>query len=81
MTGHNNPERNPQRNYLCELYMKFCHLLQFNCCGVLSDTDYINTKWRNESIGISNRSRINVPLTCCVLANPDVSHITIYTMY
>ncbi|XP_021927628.1 CD151 antigen-like isoform X2 [Zootermopsis nevadensis] len=44
----------------------------FNCCGVLSDTDYINTKWRNESIGISNRSRINVPLTCCVLANPDV---------
>ncbi|PNF18986.1 hypothetical protein B7P43_G12883 [Cryptotermes secundus] len=43
----------------------------FNCCGILSDADYVNTKWRNESVGISNRSRINVPLTCCTLANPD----------
>ncbi|XP_023721730.1 CD82 antigen isoform X1 [Cryptotermes secundus] len=46
----------------------------FNCCGILSDADYVNTKWRNESVGISNRSRINVPLTCCTLANPDVSN-------
>ncbi|GFG29550.1 hypothetical protein Cfor_12371 [Coptotermes formosanus] len=45
----------------------------FNCCGVLSDADYISTKWQNESVGIPARSRINVPLTCCILANADVS--------
>lgn len=44
----------------------------FNCCGVLSDADYISTKWQNESVGMSTRSRINVPLTCCILANTDV---------
>lgn len=44
----------------------------FNCCGILSDADYTNTKWRNESVGISNRSRISVPLTCCIQAHPDV---------
>jgi hypothetical protein len=64
-------------NKLFEMYFILLHLIlcffQFNCCGILSDADYINTKWRNESAGISNRSRINVPLTCCILANPDVS--------
>lgn len=44
----------------------------YNCCGVLSDADYINTKWQNESMGTSARSRINVPPTCCILANTDV---------
>jgi len=50
-----------------------CYFLQYNCCGVLSDADYINTKWQNESVGISIRSRISVPPTCCILANTDVS--------
>ncbi|XP_069688975.1 CD151 antigen-like isoform X2 [Periplaneta americana] len=45
---------------------------RFNCCGILSDNDYATTKWKNESVGISNRSRVNVPVTCCILANPDV---------
>lgn len=46
----------------------------YNCCGIVSDQDYLNTRWRNESTGITNRSKINVPLTCCILANPDVSN-------
>ncbi|PSN37562.1 hypothetical protein C0J52_12642 [Blattella germanica] len=47
---------------------------KFNCCGILSDDDYLYTRWRNDSVGISNRSKINVPLTCCILANSDVSN-------
>ncbi|KAJ9590037.1 hypothetical protein L9F63_016853 [Diploptera punctata] len=46
----------------------------YNCCGIMSDQDYLTSRWRNDSAGITNRSKINVPLTCCVLANPDVSN-------
>ncbi|KAG8223911.1 hypothetical protein J437_LFUL001991 [Ladona fulva] len=37
---------------------------QFNCCGSLSDKDYMNSNWRNTTSPAKN-----VPLTCCPLLN------------
>jgi len=46
--------------------------LQFNCCGVHGDNDYNGTAWWRD--GQISGSRRQVPLTCCVLKNSEVSY-------
>lgn len=46
--------------------------LQFNCCGIHGDDDYNDTAWWRD--GQISGSRRQVPLTCCVLKNSEVSY-------
>ncbi|XP_049790047.1 CD151 antigen-like [Schistocerca nitens] len=46
---------------------------KFHCCGIRDDSDYLHTRWKNESAS-SNSYRRNVPLTCCTLANTDTTN-------
>ena len=48
------------------------NLLQFNCCGIYGHGDYNDTPWWRD--GQFSGTRRNVPLTCCVLKNPEVSY-------
>ncbi|KAJ1529316.1 hypothetical protein ONE63_006107 [Megalurothrips usitatus] len=43
---------------------------RFNCCGMRNDSDYLATNWWKRPNDGGPR---NVPLTCCVLSNSDVS--------
>ncbi|XP_068081183.1 tetraspanin-18B-like [Anabrus simplex] len=44
---------------------------KFDCCGVQAPEDYQRSRWWNDS-SISNEPR-NVPPTCCVLSNHEVT--------
>lgn len=44
---------------------------KFNCCGIHGDGDYNGTAWWRDG-QISGTGR-QVPLTCCVLKNPELS--------
>lgn len=46
--------------------------LQFNCCGIYGDNDYNDTAWWRD--GQISGNRRQVPLTCCVLKNSEVSY-------
>lgn len=47
--------------------------LQFNCCGIHGDDDYNGTAWWRDGHFSGNRRQ--VPLTCCVLKNSEVSYV------
>ncbi|XP_047120397.1 CD151 antigen-like [Schistocerca piceifrons] len=46
---------------------------KFHCCGIRADSDYLHTRWKNESAS-ANSYRRNVPLTCCALAVTDTTN-------
>ena len=48
-------------------------LFQRKCCGVRDSTDYFNSKWRNSSFAKTPEVK-EVPNTCCVLNNENVSN-------
>ncbi|KAF4523026.1 hypothetical protein B566_EDAN007456 [Ephemera danica] len=50
-----------------------CLLAVYNCCGVNGDDDYMTSRWLNET---SDGGKItkNVPTTCCILKNGNVSY-------
>ncbi|XP_043271316.1 leukocyte surface antigen CD53-like [Venturia canescens] len=45
---------------------------KFNCCGIYGDGDYNQTAWWRD--GQYSGTKRHVPLTCCVLKNPEVKN-------
>ena len=44
-------------------------MFQFKCCGIVSEDDYDQSKWKKEALGGDD---LIYPLTCCALVNdPD----------
>ncbi|XP_063243394.1 tetraspanin-1-like isoform X2 [Bacillus rossius redtenbacheri] len=49
-------------------------LMQYklHCCGIHGDGDYNSSRWKDESQG--SKEPKNVPLTCCVIADDQVTN-------
>lgn len=58
--------------YKIHIFFSIYYLFQFNCCGIYGDGDYNETAWWRD--GQFSGTKRHVPLTCCVLKNPDVRY-------
>ena len=57
------------RKYVSKnFFLDFFVCLQYQCCGIINQKDYDESKWKEQALGGDD---LNYPLTCCVLNNPS----------
>ena len=54
--------------YFFNFFLDFFVCLQYQCCGIINQKDYDESKWKEQALGGDD---LNYPLTCCVLNNPS----------